>query len=192
MKKTFLLILITKIAYILTQTCGTKDPKSLNDCIVSSSTNSICCYTKIGTTINVVNKNENKNGTLCIFVPRSQIFITPHIRSLDIGSDEGKIDIELDCGFDPKKVEKGEPYSYCGENPKSPNDCINNSTSQASCCYIQNPNGEAFCVLNNGIYNSNNSYFGINVVCKGIHIQFTVNILLFHIIIIIILFLFLF
>ena len=188
MIKFILIILITKIINILNQTCGAKDPKNLNECLISSSTNSICCYVKIQTTINMKDKNDTKNDTLCIFVPRSQIFITPHIKSLDIGSDEGIIDIELDCRFDPQKLNKGEPYSYCGEAPKAPFDCINNSIPNASCCYIYNPNGESFCVLNNGIYNSNSSYFGVNIVCKEIYIKLELNILLFYFI----LFLFLF
>ena len=190
MIKYILIILITKISIIFNQTCGAKDPKDLNDCLVSSSTNSICCYTKIQTTINRLDTNNTKNDTLCIFVPKSQIFITPHIRSLDIGSDEGYIDIELDCGFDPQKLKSGEPYSYCGETPKTPYDCIINSTPNASCCYINNPNGESFCVLNNGIYNSNSSYFGVNIVCKGIYIKLKLNIFLFHFIIILFLFIF--
>ena len=159
----FISELIIKISIIMSQTCGVKDPENLEDCLKSSSTNSICCYTRIQADFNTLNKND----TLCIFVPRSQIFITPHIKSLDIGSDEGDIQIELDCGFNPLNLKPGEPYSYCGETPKSPYDCLNNSTPNASCCYIKNPNGESYCVLNNGLYNSNNSYFGVNIVCQG-------------------------
>ena len=168
MLKIILIILIMNFSIIISQTCGVKDPNSLDECLQSSSTNSICCYTKIQTKIN----NIYKNDTLCIFVPRSQIFITPHIKSLDIGSEEGDIEIELDCGFDPLKLKKGEPYSYCGEAPKTPYDCLSNSTPNASCCYIKNTNGESYCVLNNGLYNSNNSYFGVNIVCHDIYIYF--------------------
>ena len=157
------LILITKISIILNQTCGIKDPVTLDDCLVSSSTNSRCCYAKI--------QMQNKNDTLCIFVPNSQIFITPHIKSLDIGLDDEDIEIELNCGFDPRKLKKGEPYSYCGESPNTPYDCINNSYPNNSCCYIRNPSGESFCVLNNGIYNSNSSYFGVNIVCQDYYIK---------------------
>jgi len=155
----FLIILFKIFSLILTQTCGVKDPINLQECLSSSSTNSICCYTKI--------QGLEKNDTLCIFVPKSQIFITPHIKSLDIGSNEGNIDIELDCGFVPDELKEGEPYSYCGESPETPSDCIKNSNPNASCCFIKNPNGETFCVLNNGIYNSNSSYFGVNIVCQG-------------------------
>ena len=98
------------------------------------------------------------------------MFITLHIKSLDIGSNEGYIEIELDCGFEPENLQRGEPYSYCGKDPKTPYDCLNNSVSNVSCCYIRNPNGESYCVLNNGLYNSNNSYFGVNIVCKGKYI----------------------
>ena len=169
--KIIIIIILIKFLLILNQTCGAKDPKNLEECLDSSSTNSICCYTKI--------QMENKNDTLCIFVPRSQIFITPHIKSLDIGSDEENIEIELDCGFDPEKLKEGEPYSYCGFAPQKPSDCIRNSTRNASCCYIKNPNGEAYCVLNNGIYNSNSSYFGVNIVCQGNSIK--LNMLFYYI-----------
>ena len=167
MKMIILIILYLKILIIYSQSCGAKDPKNINDCLISSSTNSICCYTKIQTKVN----SENRTDTFCIFVPRSQIFITPHITSLDIGSNEDSIDIELDCGFEPKKLKKGEPYSYCGENPKNPIDCIQNSLNNASCCYIKNSNGNSFCVLNNGIYNSNSSYFGVNIVCNSKYLK---------------------
>ncbi len=170
-----LFFLIIKISIIINQTCGVKDPENLDDCLKSSSTNSICCYTKIQADFNSLNKND----TLCIFVPRSQIFITPHIKSLDIGSNEGDIKIELDCGFDPLKLKKGEPYSYCGETPKTPFDCLNNSTPNASCCYIKNTNGESYCVLNNGLYNSNNSYFGVNIVCQERNINIKLFIFIF-------------
>ena len=170
-----LFFLIIKISIIINQTCGVKDPENLDDCLKSSSTNSICCYTKIQADFNSLNKND----TLCIFVPRSQIFITPHITSLDIGSNEGDIKIELDCGFDPLKLKKGEPYSYCGETPKTPFDCLNNSTPNASCCYIKNTNGESYCVLNNGLYNSNNSYFGVNIVCQERNINIKLFIFIF-------------
>ena len=175
MLKLIITSLIIKISIVLNQTCGVKDPKNLEDCLKSSSTNSICCYTKIQTHINMLNKND----TLCIFVPRSQIFITPHIKSLNIGSEEGDIEIELDCGFEPLKLKEGEPYSYCGVSPKNPYDCLNNSTPNASCCYIKNTNGESYCVLNNGLYNSNNSYFGVNIICEGNYIKFNIIIFCF-------------
>ena len=166
MIKLILSLLLAKFSIFLSQTCGVKDPKNLEECLKSSSKNSICCFTKIQTNISATYRND----TLCIFVPKSQIFITPHISSLDIGSNEGNIEIELDCGFDPDNLKEGEPYSYCGKEPKTPFDCLNNSTKNASCCYIRNPNGESYCVLNNGLYNSNNSYFGVNIVCGENHI----------------------
>ena len=85
----------------------------------------------------------------------------------------------MDCGFDPLKLKKGEPYSYCGETPKTPFDCLNNSTPNASCCYIKNTNGESYCVLNNGLYNSNNSYFGVNIVCQERNINIKLFIFIF-------------
>ena len=163
MKMYIFIILYLKILIIINQSCGAKDPKNIDDSIGSSSTNSICCFTKIKTRVD----SENRTDTLCIFVPRSQIFITPHIKSIDIGSNEDDIDITLDCGFEPNKLEQGQPYSYCGENPKVPEDCIKNSMKNASCCYIKNSNGNSFCVLNNGIYNNNSSYFGINIICNS-------------------------
>ena len=163
-----LLIFFLKLLIIIkTQTCGVKDPKNIEDCLKGSSTNSICCYTKIQTLVNTVNTSD----TLCIFVPKSQIFITPHITSLDIGSNDDYIDIFLDCGFEPEKLNPGEPYSYCGQNPETPDDCIKNSLHNASCCYIKNSNGNSFCVLNNGIYNSNSSYFGVNIICNSDYIK---------------------
>ena len=174
MKMIILIILYLKILIIYSQSCGAKDPKNINDCLISSSTNSICCYTKIQTKVN----SENRTDTLCIFVPRSQIFITPHITSLDIGSNEEDISIILDCGFDPTKLKQGEPYSYCGESPKEPYDCIKNSTYNASCCYIKNSNGNSFCVLNNGIYNNNSSYFGINIICNSKYLKINLLIMI--------------
>ena len=166
-----LLILINVFSLILNQTCGVKDPKSLEECLVHSSTNSKCCYAKI--------QIKTRNDTLCIFVPNSQIFITPHIRSLDIGLNDEDIEIELNCGFDPSKLKDGEPYSYCGESPKNPYDCIQNSYPHNSCCYIRNPMGESFCVLNNGIYNSNSTYFGVNIVCQEKYIKINLFVLFF-------------
>ena len=178
----FFLILIKSISIIINQTCGMKNPQNFEDCYQHSSLRSICCFTKIETKINMED-NNTKSDTLCIFVPRSQIFITPHIKSLDIGANDGNIDIKLECGFDPNKLTLGEPYSYCGESPKTPFDCINNSTSNASCCYIQNPNGETFCVLNNGIYNSNRTLFGVKVICaskfNSIKLYFLISLLFF-------------
>ena len=171
MKMYIFLILYLKILLIINQSCGAKDPKNINDCIGSSSTNSICCFTKIKTIVDSVNKTD----TLCIFVPRSQIFITPHIKSIDIGSNEDDIYITLDCGFEPTKLKQGEPYSYCGENPKTPQDCIKNSMKNASCCYIKNSNGNSFCVLNNGIYNNNSTYFGINIICNSKYLNMNKN-----------------
>ena len=167
MKLIFFIISYLKIIIIISQSCGAKDPKSIDDCIGSSSTNSICCFTKIKTVV----ESEIRSDTLCIFVPRSQIFITPHITSINIGSNEDNIDLFLDCGFDPTKLTEGEPYSYCGENPKTPEDCIKNSTKTASCCYIKNYDGKSFCVLNNGIYNSNSSYFGVNIICNSKYLK---------------------
>ena len=174
MKMYIFIILYLKILIIINQSCGAKDPKNIDDCIGSSSTNSICCFTKIKTRVD----SENRTDTLCIFVPRSQIFITPHIKSIDIGSNEDDIDITLDCGFEPNKLEKGQPYSYCGENPKVPEDCIKNSMKNASCCYIKNSNGNSFCVLNNGIYNNNSSYFGINIICNSKYLKINLLIMI--------------
>ena len=163
----FLILFFLKILIIKSQSCGAKDPKNINDCLKDSSKNSICCYTMIQTVVNT----ENRTDTLCIYVPKSQIFITPYISSLDIGSNEDNIYISLDCGFNPEELKPGEPYSNCGENPQTPYDCIRNSTYNASCCYIKNSNGNSFCVLNNGIYNSNSSYFGVNIICGSNYIK---------------------
>ena len=170
MKMYIFIILYLKILIIINQSCGAKDPRNIDDCIGSSSTNSICCFTKIQTKVN----SENRTDTLCIFVPRSQIFITPHIKSIDIGSNEDDIDIILDCGFEPTKLKEGEPYSYCGENPKVPEDCIKNSMKNASCCYIKNSNGNSFCVLNNGVYKNNKTYFGVNIICNSNYLEMNV------------------
>ena len=170
MKMYIFIILYLKILIIINQSCGATDPKSIEDCIESSSTNSICCFVNIQTKVD----SQNRSDTLCIFVPRSQIFITPHITSLDIGSNEEDISVFLDCGFEPTKLKQGEPYSYCGENPKDPNDCIKNSMKNASCCYIKNSNGNSFCVLNNGIYNNNRSYFGVNIICNSKYLKLNV------------------
>ena len=43
--------------------------------------------------------------------------------------------------------------------------------NNASCCYIKNSNGNAFCVLNNGIYNNNRSYFGVNIICNSKYLK---------------------
>ena len=178
MKKFILTIIYLKILIIKSQTCGVTDPKSIDDCIESSSTNSVCCFLSIKTK----EDSQNKSDTLCIFVPKSQIFITPHITSLDLGSNEEDISISLDCGFDPIKLKQGEPYSYCGENPKEPFDCINNSTRNASCCYIKNSNGNSFCVLNNGVYKNNKTYFGVNIICNSNYLEMNVLKIIFFII----------
>ena len=85
----------------------------------------------------------------------------------------------MDCGFEPTNLKEGEPYSYCGENPEVPSDCIKNSTHNASCCYIKNSNGNSFCVLNNGIYNNNSTYFGVRIVCKSNYLSLNLLVIIF-------------
>ena len=166
----FLILQIFYISEILSQTCGrTKNPKSKEDCLVGSSTNSLCCFMKTNL--------ENDTDYQCIFVPKSQIFITPHIQSFKIGKDDDTeiIEMQIECGFEPAKLPKNAPYSYCNttfEQPTNPYQCINNSLPNSTCCFIRNPNNNSYCVFNNGLYRDNNTFFGVEIVCKGFFINF--------------------
>lgn len=139
------------------QTCGVKDPKSFSDCESDSSKNSICCFAHVS----LMEKEE----TLCVFVPKSQVFITPFVSSMDIGLSPDNIAVALDCGFNPYDIPENQSYSVCGENPQNETDCFMNSIPNASCCYISNPDNNSVCLLNNGLYKTNSSYFGIRISC---------------------------
>ena len=154
----FHIIFLQILNQINTQTCGVKDPKSFKDCKDDSSKNSICCFAHVS----LMEKEE----TLCVFVPKSQIFITPFISSMDIGLSPDNIAVELDCGYKPGDIPENQSYSVCGENPKNENDCFINSIENASCCYINNPDNNSVCLLNNGIYKKNDTYFGIRITCN--------------------------
>ena len=171
----FLFLQINYISKIFSQTCGKAKPQSKEECLSDSSTNSYCCHLKT--------KLSNDTDSQCIFVPKSQIFITPHLKSIRIGKDDDTeiIEINIDCGFDPGNLSQGQPYSYCNKTsaPVDPYECINNSYINATCCYIRNPNNSSYCVLNNGIYKDNNTFFGVEIICKGNYINFRYSIIFF-------------
>lgn len=148
------------------QTCGVKNPLSFEDCIDDSSKNSVCCYAGVSLL--------NNSQTLCVYVPKTQIFITPFVKSMDIGLSPDNIAIQLDCGFKPGDISENEPYSLCGLDPQTELECFEKSTSSASCCYIQNPDGLSVCLLNNGIHKKSETYFGIKVSCDAHLINMTI------------------
>lgn len=152
-------ILIFIIINIQAQTCGEKDPTGFSQCNPDSSTNSICCYAGV--------KLLDSHQTLCVYVPKAQLFITPFVKSMDIGLSPNNIEIHLDCGFKPGDIAENEPYSICREDPENEKDCFSKSTETASCCYIKNPDGTSVCLLNNGIYKKSETYFGIKVSCNS-------------------------
>ena len=161
MKKTkfFVLLMITLFTIISSQTCGVKNPTSFDDCKYDSSKNSICCFAGVS----LLDKEE----TLCVYVPKSQVFITPFITSMDIGLSPNNIKMDIDCGFKAGDIPQNESYSICGENPTKVEDCFIKSTLNQSCCYVRNPDESTVCLLNSGIYKGNNTYFGIQVVCSS-------------------------
>ena len=154
-----LIIILLYLKKLNFQTCGVKDPKSFLDCEKSSSKNSICCFAHVS----LMDKEE----TLCVLVPKSQIFITPFVSSMDIGLSPDNIAVELDCGFHPNDIPQNQSYSVCGVNPQNENDCFSNSIANASCCFISNPDNNSVCLLNNGIYKKNDTYFGIRITCNS-------------------------
>lgn len=156
--KYLLTILSISIPFINSQSCGVPNPIALDECLKDSTSHSICCYAKVS----LLNRNE----TLCIYVPKNQIFITPYLSSMDISFEESNLDFTIDCG-ENKDRNKGESFSVCGTNPQTPDDCLSKSLTNASCCYVSNPNGKATCLLNNGIYKKNSTFFGINIICSG-------------------------
>jgi len=164
--KNSLLILIVIFSFfniIKSQTCGVPNPSNFSDCEDDSSKHSICCFAEV----TLINQTE----TLCVYVPKSQIFITPFISSMDIGLADYNIDIELNCGYNPESLKEGETYSICRHDPEKPEDCFLNSTENASCCYISNPDNNSVCLLNSGIYKKNENYFGIKVICEAFKIK---------------------
>ena len=163
MKKTLHLfgtiILLFSIKYINNQTCGVANPKNLSECESDSSKNSICCFANVS----LLEKQE----TLCVYVPKSQIFITPFVTSMDIGLSPNNIAMNIDCGFKPGDIPQNESFSVCAENPETEEDCFKQSTETQSCCYIENPDNTTVCILNSGVYKNNSTYFGIKVICGG-------------------------
>lgn len=151
-------ILPILIPFINSQSCGVPNPKVLDECLKDSTANSICCQANVS----LLNRNE----TLCVYVPKNQVFITPYLSSMDISYEESNLDFKIDCGKN-KNINKGESFSVCGTDPKTPDDCLSKSLTNASCCYVSNPNGKATCLLNNGIYKKNSTFFGINIICSG-------------------------
>lgn len=151
------IILLFSIKYISNQTCGVANPESLSECEDDSSKNSICCYAQVS----LLEKEE----TLCVYVPKSQVFITPFVTSMDIGLSPNNIEMNIDCGFKAGDIPQNESFSVCGENPENEEDCFKQSTETQSCCYIENPDSSKVCILNNGVYKSNSTYFGIKVIC---------------------------
>lgn len=177
MTKTKFFVLLLMITFISSQTCGVKNPTSFDDCNYDSSKNSICCFAGVS----LLDKEE----TLCVYVPKSQVFITPFISSMDIGLSPNNIKMDIDCGFKAGDIPQNESYSICGENPTKVEDCFIKSTLNKSCCYVKNPDGSTVCLLNSGIYKGNNTYFGIQVVCSSEKIQ---NSFLMYMILLMILF----
>jgi hypothetical protein len=169
-KEKLILILIFIFSFFIqikTQTCGVANPNNFSDCEFDSSKHSICCYAEVA----LLNQSE----TLCVYVPKSQIFITPFISSMDIGLTDNNIEIYLNCGYDPESLKEGETYSICRYDPEKPEDCFQNSTENASCCYISNPDNSSVCLLNSGIYKKNENYFGIKVICNAFKIKILNN-----------------
>lgn len=154
-----ILTVITLFSFISSQTCGVKNPNSFDDCNYDSSKNSVCCYAGVS----LLDKEE----TLCVYVPKSQVFITPFITSMDIGLSPNNIKMNIDCGFKAGDIPQNESYSICGEAPTKAEDCFIKSTLNQSCCYVKNPDESTVCLLNSGIYKGNNTYFGIQIVCSS-------------------------
>ena len=152
-----LLILLNEHPKVNAQTCGVANPQSLEDCTYDSSKNSICCIAKVS----LIDKHE----TLCVYVPKSQIFITPFVNMMDIGLAPDNILMDINCGFKAGDIPVNEPYSICGVDPENETECFENSLPNATCCYIKNPDNSSVCLLNSGLYKSNDTYFGITVIC---------------------------
>lgn len=141
------------------QVCGPKNPKNFKDCNEESNSDSSCCYASLSLL------NENKK--LCLLVPNSQLFMTPYITAMDVGlGKKNLLKMNIDCNITLKN-ETNVPFSVCGENtPLTPQDCFNYSTTNASCCYIESPDGKSVCLWNDGIYKIDTKYFGTRIACK--------------------------
>ena len=159
LKKTTLLLTLL-FHYIHSQTCGVPDPLSLSDCYPSSSKNNYCCYVDV--------KLSQRKESLCLFIPKNQIYITPYLNHIDIGIEDETLEFHVDCGYNKSLLKKGEPYSECGVPfPTKAEQCFNDSLVNLSCCFLKNPKGNATCLYNIGIIKRNESYFGINIICAG-------------------------
>ena len=162
-----ILLILYIITLIKTQTCGIDNPKNFDDCNIDSNDKSICCYSKFTL--------SNSNKSICIFVPKSQIFITQYITAIDIGLDGQYIQIDIDCNIDDMTNTTDEyvPYTPCGEpDPINAYDCLNFSNNKLSCCYIESPDGNKVCLWNDGIYKHNSTYFGMKVICGSYNIKY--------------------
>ncbi len=149
--------------FISSQMCGPKSPSDHDSCLKDSNDKNVCCFAKVS--IMEKASQELKESTdICFLVPRNMTFIAPYLNQMDLGIQKDNIMIKLDCGDD--KI-KDRSYDRCGKDkPQSFIDCKNYSTKTDSCCYFKSPGGEATCLLNNGLSDSNSTVFGIIIACK--------------------------
>lgn len=159
----FLLIILLLFNFINTQTCGIKNPEGFEDCDQDSNDESVCCYSEVSFL--------DQPNTLCIFIPRSQIFLTPYITAMDIGFKKNLIKMNIDCNA-TNTYNDSRPYTPCGQpNPEKPEDCFEYSLSNSSCCYIKSPDGKSYCLWDDGNSKHNSEYFGTEVACSSFFIK---------------------
>lgn len=150
------LLMLALINLVRSQMCGIENPQGSSNCLGYSDSINKCCYANVSV--------ANETRSVCVYVPLNHTFITPYIKNLDIGVEDQMINVELDCG----EIRVSPDFYPCGENPSSFAECdINSKKGISSCCYLQTSDGAAYCLMNKGEFNLNETYFGINIQCKS-------------------------
>jgi hypothetical protein len=179
------LINFTLFFFATSQMCGPKTPTDSNACLNDSNDKNVCCFARVS----IIEKSSNiinRSSDICFLVPRNKTFIAPYLNQIDLGIEKDDIVIKLDCG---ENTEKDRSYMKCGKDkPEGFMDCKMDSKPNASCCYFKSPGGEATCLLNNGISDSNSTVFGVIIACNEIFIKLKHLVHVFLILIIVLIF----
>lgn len=162
----FLLVTVTKP--IFSQICGVDNPQKADDCLIFSSKNQIefCCFAKIYNYDSIINVNNTNSTNMCILIPASNVFLTPFITSMNIGTTNQKLNLDIDCG--DSNLNLYSSSSTCGPlAPSGPGDCQKFSTLNNTCCYLSTPENTTMCLFNNSLLKKNQTINGINIICNG-------------------------
>ena len=140
--------------------------KNINDCLKYTKGNSLCCFASVSL--------FGSSNTLCVLIPQTQVYLTPHITAMDVGIQEGLINMKIDCNYTAKYGTQ-EAFNPCGPpQPLSKEVCFEYSLKNSSCCFISSPDGHTACLWNdNGRRDetSTRAILDFNINIKGIKIN---------------------